>query len=74
MYACNQVAELSDPYVDGELMAAVRAGVQQHIRNCAECAAGMQRAAGLKRLVRASVKNLTVPVTLRNDLKIRLGV
>jgi anti-sigma factor (TIGR02949 family) len=72
MYECSQVAESSDPYVDGELPASVRAQVQHHIRGCAECAANIYQAGALKRLVRASVRNLTVPVTLRDNLRIRM--
>lgn len=73
MYACGQVAELSDPYVDGELPASVWAQVQHHVRNCTKCAAGFDRAGALKHLVRTSVKNLTVPVTLRDNLITRMG-
>jgi len=72
MYACSQVAELWDPYVDGELAAGPRAQVQHHIRGCADCASSIYRASALKRLVRASVKSLTVPVTLRDNLRIRM--
>ena len=73
MYACSQVAELSDLYVDNELPTGLRTQVQHHIRSCAECEAGINTASALKRLVRTSVKNLTVPVTLRDNLRIRMG-
>ncbi len=73
MYACSQVAELSDQYVDGELSASVRDQVQHHIRCCANCASSIYRAGALKRLVRASVRNLTIPVTLKSNLRIRMG-
>ncbi len=73
MYACGQVEELSDPYVDGELPAGVRAQVQHHIRSCAECAVAIDRARALKNLIRASVKHLMAPVTLRDNLRIRMG-
>lgn len=74
MYACSQAADLSDAYVDGELPASVRAQVLRHLRTCAECAASIEQIVGLKSLVRRSVRSLAVPLSLRHNLRIRMGV
>ena len=74
MVTCKQVAPLSDGFVDGELLAALRVGILQHVRICADCAAAIEEKLGLKRMVRTSVKNLAIPATLRESLRMRMGV
>ena len=73
MFACSEVRELCDVFADGELFAGVQARFLGHIRSCANCAALLEEKIGLKRLVRASVGNITVPATLRASIRMGIG-
>ena len=74
MVTCKQVVPLSDAFVDGELLAALRSEISYHMRACAECAVAIEGKLGLKRLVRASVKSMVAPIALRDNLRKRIGV
>jgi hypothetical protein len=73
MFACSEVRELSDVFVDGELFAGVQARFLRHIQSCADCAAFLEEKIGLKRLVRAGVRSVTTPSTLRNSIRMGIG-
>lgn len=74
MFSCREVTVLADAFVDGELLAAVRARVVRHLLACRACAALMEEKAELKRMVRVSVKTLTAPVALWQTIRNRIGV
>jgi len=74
MFVCGEVTELSDAFVDDELFGEVQARILYHLRDCNTCAALVAEKIGLKRLVRASVRNLTVPAFLRQSVRRRMGV
>ena len=63
-FGCNEMRQLSDAFIDHELLGEAQLQMLQHIRRCSNCSAFIEEKVGLKRLVRASVKGLTVPATL----------
>ena len=65
MIACREVTALSDAFIDGELSVGVPAQILQHLRECDDCATFIEYTRGLKRLVRASVRNVTAPASLK---------
>jgi hypothetical protein len=62
---------LFDAFVDDELMSAAQSRVRYHIASCGSCAAFVEEKIELKRLVKASVGNLTAPYSLRERLRAR---
>jgi anti-sigma factor (TIGR02949 family) len=73
MIACSEVTELSDTFIDGELLVDVQAKIMRHLRGCDGCAALVECKRRLKRLVRASVRSLTVPASLRFRVLTEIG-
>ena len=73
MIACSEVTELSDTFIDGELLVDVQAKIMRHLRGCDGCAAFIECKRRLKRLVRASVRNLTAPASLRFRVLTEIG-
>jgi len=73
MIACSEVTELSDAFIDGELLVDVQAQIMRHLRGCDGCAAFVECKHRLKRLVRASVRSLTVPASLRFRVLTEIG-
>jgi hypothetical protein len=68
---CREVTMLFDAFVDDELMSAAQSRVRYHIASCGSCAAFVEEKIELKRLVKASVGNLTAPYSLRERLRAR---
>jgi len=66
---CEEVALLSERFVDGEIPGAARPWVWRHIRACISCKALIEGKAALKRLVRSSVRNVLAPAPLRQRLR-----
>ena len=73
MIACSEVTELSDTFIDGELLVNMQAQILRHLRGCDCCAAFVECKRRLKRLVRASVRSLTVPASLRFRVLTEIG-
>jgi anti-sigma factor RsiW len=57
--SCEQIQELLSELIDGELSESVRAGVEQHLIACNECAEEYKQ---LKRTVRFVRTNSSVPL------------
>jgi anti-sigma factor RsiW len=53
MTECRQSQRLS-AYYDGELSAASRAGMEEHVRGCPQCAAELARMRSMSQLIRAA--------------------
>ncbi len=70
MVACSEVMRLSDVFADGELFTELQARMIDHLRGCNDCAAVIKDKLGLKRLIHASVRNLTAPAGLRQRLRL----
>jgi Putative zinc-finger len=73
MFACSELLELSDAFIDDELFPEARAWVLDHLRDCGDCSELVEKKAGLKRLVRTSVRQLTAPASLRQTLRVHIG-
>jgi hypothetical protein len=67
----RQVTKLFDAFMDHERLSEAQARVLRHITGCITCAAVLQEKIELKRLVKASVGNLTAPYSLRERLRLR---
>ena len=73
MFACSELLELSDAFIDDELFPQARAWAVYHLRNCDYCARLVEKKAGLKRLVRTSVRQLTAPASLTQTVRAHIG-
>jgi len=73
MIGCSEVTELSDAFIDGELLVDVQAQIMRHLRGCDGCATFVECKRRLKRLVRASVRSQTVPASLRFRVVAEIG-
>ena len=68
-FGCDEVRQLSDAFIDGELLGEAHLQLLQHIRRCIRCSAFIEEKTGLKRLVRTSVRGLTVPAALYRRIR-----
>jgi len=73
MFACREVLELSDAFIDHELLPEGRAWVQHHLARCGECAALLEMKIGLKRLLRNCVRNVVAPAGLKHLVRMQTG-
>jgi hypothetical protein len=73
MFACSELLELSDAFIDDELFPEARAWVLHYLRDCGGCSRFVEKEAGLKRLVRTSVRQLTAPASLRETVRVHIG-
>ena len=73
MIGCSEVTELSDAFIDGELLVDVQAQIMRHLRGCDGCAAFVECKRQLKRLVHASVRNVTAPASSRFRVLTEIG-
>jgi anti-sigma factor RsiW len=73
MFACSEVLDLSDAFIDGELFPEARAWVLGHLLQCAKCAALIETRVRLKRRVHNSAIALTAPASLKARLQIYTG-
>lgn len=74
MIACSEVLELSDAFIDEELLVEVQAKILRHLRQCEDCAAFIEKTLELKRLVRTCVKTLDMPTTLHQRVRRKIGM
>jgi len=65
---CPRVRELSDTFLDDELIASLQSLIFRHLRACGECAMFIMRKIRVKDLVRKSVNDLVVPASLRQKV------
>lgn len=72
-FACGEVRELADPYVDDELAVDVQIRILRHIRDCRACTAIVEGTIELKRRVRVGVKSLSVPAGLGPSVWASIG-
>ena len=68
---CEQVRNLLDEYLDGELAAAQRASVDEHLAGCAPCRAELEILRNTATLV-GSLPRVKAPKGLTEDIKARL--
>ena len=68
---CEQVRNLLDEYLDGELAAAQRASVDEHLAGCAPCRAELEILRNTATLV-GSLPRVKAPKELTEDIKARL--
>jgi len=73
MFACREVLELSEAFIDRELLPEGRAWIMHHLVNCAECTALLDMKIGLKRLLRHSVRKVIAPVRLEHLVRMQRG-
>jgi len=73
-FECDEARQLSDAFIDRELLGEAQLQMLRHIRRCIHCSAFVDEQIRLKRLVRASVKGLTVPATLLRNVRACIGV
>jgi hypothetical protein len=73
-FGCAEARQLSDAFVDRELLGETQSQMLQHILRCIHCSAFVDEQIRLKRLVRASVKAVTVPATLLRNVRACIGV
>lgn len=69
---CSQTKPLLDAYADGELDSANALSVQQHLRECKECAGALEAVWGAKRAVKSTAYYRT-PEALRARVSRRCG-
>jgi predicted anti-sigma-YlaC factor YlaD len=68
-FACRDVRELSDAYLDDELLAETSLYVLRHLVWCKSCGRVFQRKSGLKNRLRSSVKTTRVPPGLAMEVQ-----
>jgi hypothetical protein len=73
-FTCGKVRELSDAFVDNELLLAVQSLIFRHIRACGQCAVFIMQKLKVKDLVRKSVKDLAAPASMRQRVRKQTGI
>jgi anti-sigma factor (TIGR02949 family) len=66
---CSQARPKIDAYADGELEASEIPALEQHLRECAACAAALRNLQGLKNAVKQEALQFTAPAELRQRLR-----
>lgn len=69
---CTEAAELIDPYVDGELDLVKTLDIENHIRNCAKCAAMHRNIATLRSSMREQMTYFRAPVGLEQRIRMNI--
>ena len=66
---CNEAATQVAGYADGEVDSARGRSIEQHLRNCAACAAKYQEVRALRARIRAELPYFTAPQALQQRLR-----
>ena len=69
---CVDVERIVDRYVDGQLAAAATAGLEGHVRTCAECRQRITEARTLARLLAAEAAAIRAPRSFANRVMDRV--
>ena len=73
-FGCDEARQLSDAFIDREPLGEAQLHMLRHILRCIHCSAFVDEQIRLKRLVRATVKAVTVPATLLRNVWACIGV
>ena len=73
MFARTELTGLSNAFIDDQPFGEVKTQILYHLRDCGDCMALIEKKIGLKRMVRASVRNLTAPATLKQSVRVLIG-
>ncbi len=68
-FACSEVTELADAYIDNELLLETKLRVVGHARNCIDCREWIEGTARLKRVVQAAARRQETPAHFRRELR-----
>jgi anti-sigma factor RsiW len=69
---CQDCEELLHPYLDGELDAARRSSVDEHLKSCADCREALEHLQALRRALQFPALRYTASDTLRHRLQSQL--
>ena len=69
---CTDIELLAGDYADDDLTTTLRARVDAHVKNCAECQKFHQEYSTVIKLA-AELRNAPVPVEVRNRLRAKLN-
>jgi mycothiol system anti-sigma-R factor len=72
MMRCEEARSRLDAYLDGELAAAERAPLRDHLADCAQCGPEAAALARLREGIRRSAPNYRAPEALRSRLRLAL--
>jgi anti-sigma factor RsiW len=65
---CDEIGEMIDPFIDGELEPSSAQSVAAHVTDCAACAQQVAEARAMSRAIREELPSLAAPDALRSRL------
>jgi hypothetical protein len=74
MFACREVMELSDAFIDGELCWDSESRILLHLRLCSGCPPLIRAKQDLKRLIRVKVRSVKAPAGLGWQVRANIGL